>query len=147
MTNSDRELLEQIGKKIFNSSVLNGGFDKLVYTVDQVKIKQEEAVEKIEELSVALYQPKDGIYSKVQAIEHDLSVLKETKEKSKSLHKDVEDTKNITERLQRIGGKDLEDIEDIVALKKNATKIMWALISLVFLGVVNLLWTLSKKQN
>lgn len=163
LDNQTRELLEQISKKILNSPALNGGFDKLVVTVGQIKEKQDEAVEKIEKLSVALYQPKEGLYSKMQTLEHDLETVNSTTESHfeednkeltaisksiKDLEAQVKDTtkiKDTTERLKRIGGEDLQEINDLVNLKKNMTKILWALITLVIIGAIKLLWELAKK--
>jgi chromosome segregation ATPase len=163
LDNQTRELLEQISKKILNSPALNGGFDKLVVTVGQIKEKQDEAVEKIEKLSVALYQPKEGLYSKMQTLEHDLETVNSTIEShfeednkeltaiSKSIKdleaqaKDTTKIKDTTERLKRIGGEDLQEISDLVNLKKNMTKILWALITLVIMGAIKLLWELAQK--
>lgn len=163
LDNQTRELLEQISKKILNSPALNGGFDKLVVTVGQIKEKQDEAVEKIEKLFVALYQPKEGLYSKMQTLEHDLETVNSTTESHfeednkeltaisksiKDLEAQVKDTtkiKDTTERLKRIGGEDLQEINDLVNLKKNMTKILWALITLVIIGAIKLLWELAKK--
>ena len=163
LDNQTRELLEQISKKILNSPALNGGFDKLVVTVGQIKEKQDEAVEKIEKLSVALYQPKEGLYSKMQTLEHDLETVNNTIESHfeedskeltaisksiKDLETQVKDTtkiKDTTERLKRIGGEDLQEISDLASLKKNMTKILWALITLVIMGAIKLMWELAKK--
>lgn len=160
----DRELLEQIGKKVLNSPALNGGFDRLVVTVGQIKERQDEAIEKIDDLSKALYQPKEGLYSKVQALEYDVQTVNKTmtdhfeKDEKNFVEFNASITKledniemidksiSTTEKLKKIAGNDLEDINDLVRLKRNVTKILWALITLVVLGVVKLIWELAKKQ-
>jgi DNA repair exonuclease SbcCD ATPase subunit len=161
LTDKDRdELLGRISRKIESSAVLNGGFDKLVSVVDHIKQRQEEQSEKLDQINTRLYEPKDGLFSRVQQLENDVHIadtrleghdkteednfkmIEKHLEKIESIKKTSEDTALITKRLQRIGGEDLQDIEKMVSLNKRMTAIFWAMISLAASALANLAWNL-----
>lgn len=178
----DRDLLEQINKKLLSSSVLNGGFDKLVVVVTQIKDKQDETSDKIDAVQKALYEPTTGLFSRMQAAEQDITVVDDNLEsynkdnetvhevmkiELKNLSKDdtrldatiakletmstkldsTKEANEVAERLKRIAGVDLEDLSDIVKLKKQGFKIYWGLVGLFVLSLVKLLWDVASTHR
>lgn len=174
----EKDLLEKIYAKVSNSAVLNGGFDKLVHTVDKLVEKQRESTEKLETISDTLYDPETGLYHKIKSIEFMMKTNEKTignietnqkvipqefskaiTEKSadlttklQSLTKENSDLKleivgfkAIKERLERIGGKDFEDIESSVKLTKHINRIIVGFITSTLGIVAMFIWTLMKK--
>ena len=97
-----KEILERIEKKILNSPVLNGGWDKLVANVEVIKVQQQETKEKLEDIETKFYEPDKGIFSRIQHIESDMEQLnkigesiEETKEKAKSANELAEKVKKL----------------------------------------------------
>ena len=71
-TNSERELLEMLVKKMGESPALNGGFDKLYLLIEHIKEEQAKSGVKLDKVSDALYDPNHGLFSRVRAIESKL---------------------------------------------------------------------------
>jgi hypothetical protein len=63
--NIDSEVLGEIQRKILASSALNGGFDKLLYKIDKIEQSQDELVTKVDKIHDAIYDPSEGIFSKL----------------------------------------------------------------------------------
>lgn len=134
-----RELLERITKKVENSPALNGGWDKLVISVEHIREKQEETCEKVDKISNALYEPDDGFFARVRTIEQDTSNIKErleqhTEEDEKFYHeikKVIDETrpsaesKAIVAKLQGIAGEDLEELAAVVKIRKGFQRMFW----------------------
>ncbi len=174
----EKDLLEKIYAKVSNSAVLNGGFDRLVHTVDKLVEKQKESTEKLETISDTLYDPETGLYHKIKSIEFMMKTNEKTignieinqkvipeefskaiTEKStdlttkfQSLTKENSDLKlelmsfkATKERLERIAGKDFEEIESAVKLTKHINRFILSFIASA-LGIVGMfIWTLMKK--
>lgn len=174
----EKDLLEKIYSKISNSAVLNGGFDKLVHTVDNIVEKQRESTEKLENISETLFDPENGLYHKVKSIEFMMQGNKKTMENIETNQKTLPDefNKNLSEksnnlttkfekislenaalkleiielnnikgRLERIAGKDLEDIASAVKLSKHINKIIVSYITSSIAFIALFIWNLIKK--
>jgi len=61
------EVLDDIHKKIISSSALNGGFDILMFKIEKIEQNQEALVEKVDKIHDAIYDPDDGIFSKMNS--------------------------------------------------------------------------------
>ena len=57
--------LDEIHQKINNSAALNGGFDTLLYKIDKIEQGQGQLVTKVDKIHDAIYDPHDGIFSKI----------------------------------------------------------------------------------
>lgn len=165
---NEKELLEQINQKLISSKALNGGFDKLVVTVENIKEKQQETSEKLDTITNALYEPRDGLFARVQSIEYstktltdDLSVrrseiknlaVKNEKEHealidfNKKEHEVLSENSNLSRKLKRIAGSELEELVTVINFKKNVTKIYWSMIGLIVVSMAKLLWELITKH-
>jgi chromosome segregation ATPase len=77
MNDEEKKLLEAIGKKISGAPVLNGGFDRLANDINAIKVSQQKTEKAVEDIGKTLYAPKDGLFSKIQAVEYATSTLAE----------------------------------------------------------------------
>lgn len=166
LSNKDiEELLEKIRKidmSIDSSSVLNGGFEKLFISVEAIKEKQSEQSEKLDQINIGLYEPIEGLFSRVQQLENNLvssneKIVSHTQNdknnfeklenhlsKLEEVRKVADEAKIVTKRLQRIGGEDLEDVQKIVDINKKLSTLYWGLILVAASGIGNLIWQLVK---
>ena len=55
-----RDLLKNIYAKLDVSPALNGGFDKLLFNVDNIEKRQTQIIEKVDKIHEAIYDPDDG---------------------------------------------------------------------------------------
>lgn len=60
-------LLQVIQKKLESSAALNGGFDRLLYKIDSIEQSQNQIVEKVDKIHEAIYNPDDGLFSRISA--------------------------------------------------------------------------------
>jgi hypothetical protein len=170
-TKSDKELqmlLESISAKINSSAVLNGGFDKMLVIVENIKEKQAETSKKVDEIHRGLYEPDSGLYARVKSVESGIQHMAEefkfhadTDEKNMagirvSLDKLVDKDKDLekkvepTVKLKKIAGDDLEKLESVIKVKSTAgewfSKVVWALILAVLGGAGKALWDVANHK-
>lgn len=130
MANSDRELLETIAKKLMESNALNGGFDKLCLMIEHIQEKQNESSVKLDKVSEAIYDPDNGLFSRVKDLEQKIDVNMNEIEKKIEMVPDVKneihDLKKFQEALEQICGKQLTELSEVIKLKKNLATIYWA---------------------
>jgi len=148
-TNSERELLEILVKKVSDSSALNGGFEKLCVMIEHVQEEQTKSGVKLDKVSEALYDPNTGLFSRVKAIESKLDTnIKDLDKKCDELptvKEEVQDLKKFQAAIESIAGKQLEELTALVSLRKRLANIYWALALSVLAFVGNLLFQLAKR--
>lgn len=148
-TNSERELLEILVKKVSDSSALNGGFEKLCIMIEHVQAEQEKSGVKLDKVSEALYDPNTGLFSRVRAIESKLDTnIKDLDKKCDELptvKEEVQDLKKFQAAIESIAGKQLEELTALVNLRKRLANIYWALALTIVAFVGNLLFQLAKR--
>lgn len=134
---NDSGMLGDIHKKIASSAALNGGFDTLLYKIDKIEQSQGELVGKVDKIHDAIYDPNDGLFSKmsetklensekfsaVEAKLADISTWKNYKEKNEEKKEGEHD-----EAVVKIVS--LEKSVDSLVKSKNAT---WSVLK--WLGV------------
>lgn len=135
--NSQDETLEEIRRKISSSAALNGGFDTLLYKVDKIEQSQGQLVSKVDKIHDAIYDPNDGIFSKLSefklensekfgSIDEHVAELNEWKRhKEKELNKNDQEVDTATTKIAA-----LEDHVDSLVKSKNTS---WAVLK--WLGV------------
>jgi uncharacterized protein YaaN involved in tellurite resistance len=147
-TTSEKELLETLIKKMGESSALNGGFDKLCLMIEHIQDKQEESGKKLDKVSEALYDPNNGLFSRVKAIETKIDTNIDELEKKVRIVPDVKsevhDLKKFQQSIEEIAGKQLEELHSLVKLRKNLTNIYWALVFSVVMAVLTTLFNIIK---
>lgn len=106
------EVLSDIKQKLHSSAALNGGFDILLHKIDKIEQSQGQIVGKVEKIHDAIYDPSEGIFSKLSEskIEHtqqmgsleqkitEISEWKKHKEKTDDKHEVESD--QIVEKFQ-----------------------------------------------
>jgi len=149
-TNSERELLELLVKKVSDSYALNGGFEKLCVMIEHIQEEQAKSGVKLDKVSEALYDPDVGLFSRVKAIESKLDTnIKDLDKKCNELptvKEEVEDLKKFQTAIESIAGKQLEELTALINLRKRLANIYWALALSVLAFVGNLLFQLAKRS-
>lgn len=149
-TSSERELLELLVKKFSDSSALNGGFEKLCIMIEHIQTEQEKSGKKLDKVSEALYDPDDGLFSRVKGIENKLDTnIKDLDKKYIDLpvvKEDLQDLKKFQAAIEGVAGKQLEELTALVNLRKRLANIYWALALSILAFVGNLLFQLAKRR-
>ena len=147
-TNTERELLEMLVKKVSEAKALNGGFDKLFLMIEHIHSEQDKSGKKLDKVSEALYDPDDGLFSRVKGIETKLDTnISDLEDKCKdvpTVKNEIDDLKKFQAAVESIAGKQLEELGALVKLRKNLSMIYWALMLSIAAFVGNLLFQLSK---
>lgn len=124
--------LELIIEKLSNAPVLNGGFETLVQKVDHLAEKTEETSEKVDKISEALYEPDTGLFARLKTVE-DNSVE----------HKDIMDQREVTKKLTRIAGEDLDGLKSIISAGKKLERLWWIILPIAGSYVFRLVYELG----
>lgn len=61
-------VLNDVQQKVNNSPALNGGFDTLLYKIENIEGNQEKIVNRVDEIHDAIYAPDDGLFSRIASI-------------------------------------------------------------------------------
>lgn len=144
----EQVLLEQIlaiRKTLDQAPVLNGAFQRLTVNVEAIKEKQDTICKKVDDISSALYEPDEGLYSRIKELEFtgkemrkDLqnhfqsdekmneqisTILEEAKVKEKV----IGELEEVTDRLKSItgGNANLDKLNNIMELQKSLNKAYW----------------------
>lgn len=64
------EMLVSMNERINSAPALNGGFDKMLATVEVLVVSQEEMKDKVNNIHTAIYDPENGLFTRVKEIEH-----------------------------------------------------------------------------
>jgi predicted nucleic acid-binding Zn-ribbon protein len=150
-TSSERELLEMLVKKMGESSALNGGFEKLCIMIEHIQEEQTKSGVKLDKVSEALYDPNNGLFSRVKAIESKLDTnIKDLNRKVDNIpdvKDDVDDLKKFQAAVESIAGKQLEELNELVKLRKNLANVYWALALSAAAAFLSMLFNLWKHTN
>lgn len=141
-------LLQQMNEKISSARVLNGGFDRLEKQVGEIRDLQAKFNAdfqnhvvndaRIEEKIDRLYDPEEGIYSKVAKTEAMLTTLTDNvqrlsdadatfSDKLNKIEKTSSETSQKVEAIQKIAGEDNKDLVKAVKTSKGFWKFaIWA---------------------
>lgn len=143
-------VLQEIRDTLKKAPALNGGFDRLIVTVDFIKEKQEESIAKIDVVHNSLYTPVSGVHSKLQAIEatvsqqgKDMSDLAETVEELVEFKKASEATNTL---LKQTAGEKLEHLDAVVKFRNNFDRLYWLLVTGVLTSLGKVFWDLFIKK-
>ena len=142
-------LIDDMHKKIASAAALNGGFDTLLHKIDKIEQSQGQLVTKVDKIHEAIYDPNDGIFSKLA--ESKLENTQKFSDVEQKLcdisswknYKDIEDEKtgDVTEENVDKLAKMEQTVESLVASKeKSWAFIKWILVA-VGGGAVSLLFS------
>jgi vacuolar-type H+-ATPase subunit I/STV1 len=150
-TSSERELLELLVKKMGESSALNGGFEKLCIMIEHIQEEQTKSGVKLDKVSEALYDPNTGLFSRVRAIESKLDTnIKDLDKKCDELptvKEELQDLKKFQVAVETIAGKQLQELTELVKLRKNLANIYWALVLSAIGAFASMIFNLWNRRN
>lgn len=63
-------MLISLHERINSAPALNGGFDKMMATVEVLVVNQDEMKKKVDNIHSAVYDPENGLFTRVKDIEH-----------------------------------------------------------------------------
>lgn len=134
----DPQVLGDIHKKIISSAALNGGFDVLMYKIEKIEQNQEQLVDKVDKIHDAIYDPNDGIFSKISSSNAEstekineteqklIEITQWKKQKEKEDGKMEEEIEDSVTRLSTLQ----KNVEDLVKSKKAAWGVFrWILVA------------------
>lgn len=108
------EALDDIHNKIVNSSALNGGFETLLYKIDKIEQSQGQLVSKVDKIHDAIYDPNDGIFSKLS--EHKI----ENNDKINEISQDIVELHSWKKHVEK---EEMKDDETVVQTVKKLTEL------------------------
>ena len=112
--------------------------------------KQNESGAKLDKVSEAIYDPDNGLFSRVKDIEQKIDGNMNEIEKKIQIVPDVKtelhDLKNFKESIEEICGKQLNELSELVKLRKNLSTIYWGIAAAVILFIGKILLDIVKHQ-
>jgi hypothetical protein len=148
-----RDSIEKIQDKLDQSKVLNGGFDTMIYKIDNMQEKQNITSEKVEKIHEALYEPDEGFFARVKTIEHASNVFSSKLEEHQSadiqLFSDIKNSIKTSEEVSRfnnevkkVAGERLENLEAAIKTNKMFDKLFWLMLTGVGATIAKFIWDL-----
>lgn len=146
---SSDELLDLIQKKLQNSAALNGGFDTLLHKIDKIEQSQGQIVSQVEKIHEAIYDPNDGIFSKMSQtkldstqqfnnIENKITSLTEWRKQTEKIdEKQVESVEQFSTKLVNIS----TDVANLMRAKQHSVSGIKWFAAAVGGGLLTLLFT------
>jgi hypothetical protein len=122
---SANEVLEKLQKRVNDSPVMNGGFDKLAYTIGNVG-------EKVDSIHDAVFNPDEGLFArikiseaaqaeKVNVVARDVAVLQSWKSDTEKYKKQTDES---TERLLTITKELEKQVADVNKWRTTSVAVM-----------------------
>lgn len=162
--NKDKKL-DELLDIVKRSAVLNGGFDRLSDSVDDikesnlkvlfelqvVKENQDAYSEKLEKLHDALYDPDNGLYKRVTESVSTVTAQAKDIEKIKSSQKTIiDDHEDLSEKVDKIettenhlkiiAGNNLENLHSTISTRTTFVRGVWIVIGAALIGFAKILW-------
>lgn len=139
--------IDEINKKLNSSAALNGGFDTLLFKIDKIEQSQGQLVSKVDKIHEAIYDPQEGIFSKLSEyklensgelnkVTQDIIELQSWKEhRTKEDYNDLNSVKSSKKKVD-----DLEKSVDVLVRNKNTA---WAVIKWFIVALGGAIVTLT----
>jgi hypothetical protein len=151
------DMVREISVKVNNAAVLNGGFTELSDEVRQIRLTQmviETTMPQLKEdvmvIRNAIYDPKDGIYSRLRESQIDSikreSMLLEVDRKLTSLEEKIVPIEQSNKKLIETAGSNLEELDAVVKTRKTIDRIQWILLTALAGGGAKFLWDLLAER-
>jgi hypothetical protein len=138
-SNDQKQTLGEIQKKLASSSALNGGFDTLLFKIDKIEQSQGNLVSKVDKIHEAIYDPQDGIFSKLSEYRlNNTNDVNDVKQKITELqvwkiHSERDDMRD--DRAVEIATKKLITLENSVNSLNKSKEAAWSIIRWIFVAV------------
>ena len=125
-------LLTDIQSKLTSSTIMNGGFERLMEKISKIETTQDKIIIDVNQLKEIIYDPNEGIYSKIKDCEAT------TNEKFHKLEKESYELKfensyikNNVSKLKDLDG----NLSELSKIKENYSKFTWLVIAAVLSNV------------
>lgn len=105
-----------------NNPVFNGGFETLTLKLEGIEKVQQQTLEQVSVLNKTIFDPDDGLYSRIKTVNQDVSELtlwkKSVDEKSKENNQNVIDVKSMIEWKKSVDEKVKKYDENLIEVTK-----------------------------
>lgn len=105
-----------------NNPVFNGGFETLTLKLEGIEKVQQQTLEQVSDLNKTIFDPDEGLYSRIKTVNQDVSELtlwkKSVDEKSKENNQNVIDVKSLTEWKKSVDEKVKKYDENLLEVTK-----------------------------
>lgn len=133
-------LLSTLENKL-NHTVFNGGFDTLLKNVELIEKQQKQLLDKLEELNEVIYEPDNGLFSRIKRTENlysdEIKEIKRNVQEVKEWRKDLENEESgVLVRIE----KNIGVLVDLSAWKSNVNKAVLAALGTVGLMLIRTIW-------
>ena len=130
-------LLEDIQSKLSSSTIMNGGFERLIEKINKIEITQDKIISDFNEIKEIIYEPEDGIFSKIKDCEIDFNhKIHKLEKESYELKFENSYIKSNLSKLKDLDG----NLSELDKIKENYSKFTWLVIAAV---VSNLFWIMK----
>lgn len=96
------QLLTDIQTKVLSSAALNGGFDNLMFKIENIETAQSGMSDKVNMIHDALYKPDDGFFARVKQVEEEAHETHSQTETIRALDVSVTDLKRWKNLVDRV---------------------------------------------
>jgi len=134
-----KQTLSEIQKKLASSAALNGGFDTLLFKIDKIEQSQGNLVTKVDKIHEAIYDPQDGIFSKLSEYRlNNTNEVNDVKQKITELqvwkiHSERDDMRD--DRAVEIATKKIAVLENSVNSLSKSKEAAWSILRWLFVAV------------
>ena len=141
--------LELIQDKLNTSSALNGAFEVLVSDDQQIKDSQQEVKETISSIKKSVYNPDNGLFSRVKEVERKVELgqefdldVKDVVERHREMSLWALAAQKQMEKWEDQAPELLIEIDRLSQWKNNVTKLLWILVTVVSSLVLKTLFSM-----
>lgn len=154
-------ILQEIRDTLKKAPALNGGFDRLLFSVENIKEKQAETSEHLKKINESLFDPDDGVHARLKVIEitgeqqkqvlllHtavDVKELEKIAEYMEEFKEKQQETDQVLVKLKQTAGSNLENLEAVVKFRNNFDRLYWLLVTGVLTSLGKIFWDLFIKK-
>jgi len=136
---NQKQTLSEIQKKLADSAALNGGFDTLLFKIDKIEQSQGNLVSKVDKIHEAIYDPQDGIFSKLSEYRlNNTNEVNDVKQKITELqvwkiHAEKEDLKD--DKAVELASKKITILENNVESLTKSKDTAWSFFRWIIVAV------------
>ncbi len=127
-------LLTDIQSKLTSSTIMNGGFERLMEKVTKIETTQDKIIVDVNQLKEIIYDPDEGIYSKIKDCE--LSSNEKIHKLEKESYELKFENNYIKNNLSKVNDLD-SNLNELNKIKENYSKFTWLVVAAV---LSNIFW-------
>jgi hypothetical protein len=146
--------LRRVQETLDKAAVLNGGFDRVMIKLDHITQKQEETSQKVNKIHDALYEPDSGFFARVANMEHKTESIDQQLVEHEIVDKNIEEGvkkvayhEEVTSKLKKIAGDDLQELNKIIKVRKAFDKMFWLVTAGFATMVAKIVWEMYQHSH